>query len=412
MSVKASVAIALAMLCCASEARAVQGGTEDHTTSHAVAIGRGPAGSPSVVCSGTLVSANVVLTARHCLASVDRRPRACDGVLGALPDPFPSDVWVNVSPWTNDGAKWRKAANARVPVRTSICGDDIALLTLAERVPESDAVPARPVLDEASFLAYAEDRALGLAAFGVTDPRVSDLGIRRSRFDIPLRCLPGRPGFACGIELDFMSASELTSGAGPCRGDSGGGAMPARDRGVVMGVLSRGDVSRTEDTCTLGVFERTDVWAWLIARAVIDAAGDRTQAPEWATRLFPLQPRVGDFCSGTGSCGSDAECVSLDDERSFMCAARCASDETCGAARRCESGVCVPRPPATPPAPDGGCASAPGGASGEAFAAAAIALAVVSARRGRRDRSAASCGLGRSAARPSVAPSSSSERAR
>jgi hypothetical protein len=360
------------------------------------------------------VSSNVVLTARHCIASVDRRPRACDGVLGPVPRPFPDDVWVNVSPWTNDGAKWRKAVSARVPDRTSICGDDIALLTLAERVPESDAVPARPVVDEASFLAFAEDRAIGLAAFGVTDPRASDLGIRRSRFDIPLRCVPGRPGFACGIELDFIGLSELTSGGGPCRGDSGGGAMPARDRGVVFGVLSRGDVSRSEDTCTLGVFERTDVWAWLIARAVIDAAGDRAQAPDWATRLFPAQPRVGEFCSGTGSCGRDAECVSVDDGRSFECAERCASDATCGSERRCESGVCLAQPaPANAPTDDG-CTAASSPPTSGGLVAAAMALGYLSARRGRRGRSAASSDRGRPAARPPspAARSSSSGRAR
>ncbi len=393
MSLSLRVAVAAALLGFASEARAVEGGTEDRATSHAVAIARGAPGVSSVECSGTLISPNVVLTVRHCIAPVVEGARPCDVTLGPVPATIAETLWVDVSPWTDAGARWKKVIGARVPEPTSICGDDIALLVLAEPVPESEAVPARPVVDEASFLAYAKERTVGLAAFGVTDPRASDLGVRRSRFDIPIRCVPGTPGFACGAELDFIGDRELTTGAGPCRGDSGGGAMPASDRGVVFGVLSRGDVSRDEATCSLGVFERTDVWAWLIARAVLDAASDRAPAPAWASQLFPAQPKQGDFCVGNGSCGATAQCVSTDGRRSFSCADTCTSDATCTSDRRCENGVCLPRPPSSSPPSDGGGCAIGRSTSSHARALVALGLTLVvafSARRDRSDRSAAS----------------------
>lgn len=400
------------MLAVAPEARAVEGGTEDRATSHAVAIARGAPNAASIACSGTLVSPNVVLTVRHCIAPVTVGARPCDATLGAVPAAIAEMVWVDVSPWTADGARWKAVTGARVPEPTSMCGDDIALLTLAEPVSESEAVPARPVVDDASFAAYANERVVGLAAFGVTSAHADDLGVRRSRFDIPIRCVPGRPGFACGAELDFIGDRELTTGAGPCRGDSGGGAMPASDHGVVFGVLSRGDVSRGETSCSLGVFERTDAWAWLIARAVIEAATERAPAPAWATALFPTQPRQGEFCVGNGSCGPSATCVSTDDRRSFTCADTCTTDAGCAPNRHCESGACVPRPtPASAESEGSGCAVGRSSSTpARALLVLALGLLALRARRDRSGRSGASSFRDRPAARRSAQPSAATSK--
>lgn len=395
----AALAVAASAMMAAREAGAVQGGGEDRSTTHAVAIARGTGGARSVECSGTLVSANVVLGVRHCFTSVSPAERPCDARLGEVAADIADDLWVNVSPSIREGAIWKKVDSVRVPEPTALCGDDIALLVLAEPVAMSEAVPARPVTDEATFHRAVEQRVLGLAAFGVTDPRASDLGTRRSRYDIPIRCVRGVAGFTCDAYRDFTSDREITSGGGPCRGDSGGGAIALSDHGVVFGVLSRGSLGAEGTSCALGVFERTDLWAWFIARTVIDAASEAAPAPAWATALFPASARPGELCVADSACGPDAACVTRDGRRSFVCVARCVQNAYCGEGSRCEDGTCAPALESAAPA--AGCST--GGRAGVAPTSVLVALVLagVSARTGRRDRGcgASSRSSGRSPAR-------------
>lgn len=384
-----ATALAVAITTAAADAAAVQGGQEDRVTTHAVAIARGTPGVRAVVCSGTLVSTNVVLGVRHCFTSVVPGAHACDATLGPLPAAI-DDVWVNVSPWSDDGAIWKKVRGVHVPESTSLCGDDLALLVLAEPVAPSEATPARPVTEEAELFRAVDERVMGLAAFGVTDPRASDLGTRRSRFDIPIRCVRGRPGFTCDVENDFTSEREITSGGGPCRGDSGGGALRASDRDVVFAVLSRGELGAEGTSCTLGVYERTDLWAWLIGRTVLDAATPAAPAPSWATSLFPPSPRPGEMCRGAddAACGEGATCVSRDQRRSFRCVARCVDDRGCSAGERCDEGLCRTQPLA--PEPEGGCSTAaPGACAPNGLLLLATLALTLSARRGRHGRAGA-----------------------
>lgn len=365
---------------------AVENGVEDRTTSHAVAIARGTPGRESVKCSGTLVSANVVLTVRHCIAGVIDAPKPCDVRLDvALPNAA-EDLWVNVSPWTDDGARWKKAESVRVPETNAICGDDIALVVLRDVVSEAEAVPARPVTDEAELARVIAPGTLGLAAFGVTNATATDIGTRRSRFDVPVRCVPGRPGLACDADRAFIGEREITSGAGPCRGDSGGAAIASADHGVVFGVLSRGDRGAGETTCALGVFERTDAWAWLIAKTVLDASSPSAPPPAWATDLFPASPAKGEFCSEAASCGRASTCATFDERRSFVCATTCTNGASCGDGEACREGACGPAAEA-PSAAGSSCAFVPRRAEGStSVGIVAIELALLLRRRRRRRR--------------------------
>lgn len=321
-------------------AHAVEGGMLDTKTVHAVAIATGGPSNPALRCSGVLVSPNVVVTARHCISSLSSEGAPCSRSFGN-PIARPGDFWVSANPTVLPGTHWRNVAAWDLPETNALCGDDIAALVLAIGFETFEATPARPVMSEAELVEVAKARRFGMAGFGAPSPEGADVGARRSRFDIPVRCLPGIPGFSCDGALEYVEPGELTGGAGPCKGDSGGAAIADGDRNVVFGILSRGRLG--DESCAEGIFERTDVWRWLIAKSVLRAAPPGSVPPAWASAAFPSNPRVGELCLGEGSCGSNARCASLDGRRSYVCARRC--ETGCGADEHCESSVCAPGPP-------------------------------------------------------------------
>ena len=362
----------------ATPAQAVEGGAVDRMTTHAIAIATGGPLSPTFLCSGTLVAPNVVLTARHCVARFP--PNA--GCSDAYPEPtgLPTDLWVTATPWTMPSSGWKNVARWVLPTNAEICGNDVVLLVLADPFTAVQATPARPIIEEAELRRALGAGFMGIAGFGETSGKGDGGGTRRSRFDVPIVCVPGDLSFDCAGQLDTISSDEITSGAGPCIGDSGAGAMANDDHGLVLGVLARGPVA----SCASGIFERTDVWGWLIAKTVLESATSEAAAPTWAVAAFPAHPAVGERCRAS-ECGSAATCISLDGLRSFVCAKRCSAG--CDDGSHCDSNVCVAGPS---PLADTGCAVKPmrDGADGRLAALGSIALALAVGRwlRGRRDR--------------------------
>jgi Trypsin len=372
-----------AVLAVARSASAVEGGAEDRVTTHAVAIATGGPQSPSVRCSGTLIAPNVVLTVRHCIARFPDPEPSCTG---SFPEPsgVPSDFWVTAAPWTLPSDGWRNVASWVVPEPTDVCGNDVALLVLARPFTAAEATPARPILGDRELRDALSTRLVGIAGFGASSANGKDDGTRRSRFDIALACVPGDPSFACGAELDTIDFSEFTGGAGPCIGDSGAGAILTTDHAVIFGVLSRGNLG--SGACGAGVFERTDVWGWLIAKTVLGAATPDVPAPAWTKDTFPDHPDVGQRCRGGGDCVGEADCVSFDGRRSFVCAKRCSSG--CSNDSHCESNVCAPG--AAPNDTSTGCAISPSPSSATSVAV-FVLLLLARAVRDRRDRARGVC---------------------
>lgn len=371
------------LVAASSSAHAVEGGSLDTRTVHAVAIATGGPASPKLRCSGVLVSQNVVVTARHCISRLSSDAPSCAQSFGEA-IARPGDFWVSARPSVDSGTHWKQVASWNLPESNAFCGDDIAALVLATAFEPAEATPARPALDETELVAIAKERVFGVAGFGATSPGGTDTGKRRSRFDVPVRCLPGIPGFECDGALEYVEAGELTGGAGPCSGDSGGGAIAHLDRGVVFGILSRGTVG--DEACGEGVFVRTDVWRWLIARSVIRATPSGSMPPPWASASFPPNPRIGELCLGEGTCGGDASCTTFDGRRSYVCARRCGGG--CSADEHCENDVCAP---GAPPAQNvSSCAAGPTSRNGWASGIVAVQIAAL-LELGLRRRRARSC---------------------
>src|SRR5690606_11350585 len=114
---------------------AIIGGVTDPAPSPVVGIsGQTSGGASGLVCTGTLVAPNVVMTARHCIE--EGNPGCDDSFTGVA-------KYVSVSV-TTDGGTY-SVASTRVPSGSRPCGDDLALLVLSSPVPATDGSPVADV---------------------------------------------------------------------------------------------------------------------------------------------------------------------------------------------------------------------------------------------------------------------------
>lgn len=262
-------------------ADAIQGGATDSTSTFAVAVLDDRRG----VCSGTLIAPNLVLTARHCVAT-DTGGAVVDCAKDRFnPPAAPSTFRVSADAVAAFDAAPFHAAKIIIPDDTAFCGNDIALIVLAQLVPASVATPAAPAIDPPLTDRAAYGTKLVAVGYGISAPGANDDGVRRKRGGIPIHCIPGDATIGCD-PVDFaMTHSELAAGNGLCDGDSGSGAYEPKSLAagapIVMGVLSR--AATVSGQCADAVYERTDSAASLLVTAAKEAAltGGYT-IPAWA----------------------------------------------------------------------------------------------------------------------------------
>jgi hypothetical protein len=337
---------------------AIQGGTDD--TTHSFAVGIAIMENGLTLCSGSLLAPNLVATARHCVAPPPPQPIDCStSTFGTLAPA--SAVFVSNAPNLNTATAFTRVSTVIVPTgsnQTKVCGNDIALLILAQPIQLPQYVTPvidPPMTDHTMFSTTIT--AIGYGVDSPTDTRGATSGIRRIRQDIDLACIPNDTSFInCFSDpraASFISANEFESGSGTCDGDSGSGAFEQRSfqngQWVSFGVLSRGGIDADAGMCVGAVYTRFDAWGSLLVSAAQQAAqAGGYGVPTWAGGDGGDVAASGtpSACAATtAACGTNADCcsnncVSHDNGTTFLCET-CNADNPCDVGLACVQGVCV-----------------------------------------------------------------------
>jgi hypothetical protein len=320
------------------------------------------------LCSGSLLAPNLVATARHCVAQVISQPIDC--TVSSFGDTVPASE-LEVTNVANLANVTQSIAVEQIIVpsgagTTSFCGNDLALLILAQPIAVPEYVT--PVIDPPMTDHSLYSTTITAIGYGIDSPLDTTgqtAGIRRIREDIDLVCVPNdvtvpdclaTPGAS-----EFISASEFEATGGVCSGDSGSGAFEQRnfDAGIwtSFGVLSRGATGADGGLCVNSIYTQFSAWGSLLADTAAQAAQiGGYPTPAWAVAIgaeggVPAeagQPAAPACLSSGSACGADPECcsancISHDDAGTFLCA-DCNAENPCDVGYQCNQGTCVSDP--------------------------------------------------------------------
>ncbi|MGH7285523.1 MAG: trypsin-like serine protease, partial [Polyangiaceae bacterium] len=207
----------------------IQGGSDDGTA-HPFAVGfcidvpgNGTVDCNNLnvdICSGALIAPNLVVTARHCVQNTDKQIDCASSVFsGQLANNF----YVTTDPTFTGATHWHTVSSINVPTPTSVCGNDIALLTLQDDVPAAEATPITPVVQYPMTTHPMYSRQVTAVGYGATQAGTNPpgAGTRRIKGAIPIECVVGDTDFA-GCDTVFDSGTidpkEFITGDGTCQG--------------------------------------------------------------------------------------------------------------------------------------------------------------------------------------------------
>ncbi len=218
---------------------AIYGGVLDDdgaANSAVVALTVGASTANLVLCTGTLIAPNVVLTAHHCVGSNLAPTLTCDDTgtsatgaqIGADVNPSIIHVFVGAQPDLTSPTPDAVGAAIFDTESTTLCNADIAVVLLDRNIPSITPLAVRL---SGATRAGETVRAVG---FGQND-QGSPTGTRFRRDGVSV--------LATGAEVSpsgtALGSNEMELGTSTCEGDSGGPAI-SEESGAIVGVVSRG----------------------------------------------------------------------------------------------------------------------------------------------------------------------------
>ena len=224
-------------------------------------------GSQGEFCTGTLITPNLVITARHCVSAMNENSEC--GTFTTLNSPSTMSISVGLTP----GAKVATAKTIFVdtPKGNSGCGNDIALFQLDKDVPGALVKPVRltalTVGEAVTTSGYGDD-----GSGTPTSSRYQKTGIAVDAVGPANYSYKTKQNKSLAVTVP---AGEIVTGESTCFGDSGGPLFDAM--GNVIGVTSRGIDEECKDRPS--IFSDTASHAKLITDAAITAGHPLNTAP-------------------------------------------------------------------------------------------------------------------------------------